>query len=192
MTGRYRQEVFNVYLAQLLQDRGIVSAPETILRGPGPDHQRRMPDILVNYQGLRTAIEGEVGDNPNAQFAALASARSRVEIAIAHIGVAVIYPKELRSASPHTLKGMLASSKLHIAIVTESEETGFVPGDVNYLADALRHAFEHLVREDVVTQAVLTLDAGIEGFAKVVSDKAGVVGRIARTLGIHELDEGKK
>jgi len=52
-----RQEVLNVLLAQLLQERGLVSAPEQIQRSQG--RGRRMPDVLVDFQGLRLAIEGE-------------------------------------------------------------------------------------------------------------------------------------
>ncbi len=80
-------------LAQVLQARGVVSAPEQILRVKGQG--RRMPDVIVNFNGLRAAIEGEIGYRPNAGRLALQSARQRVEHGIAHIGVAVVYPASL-------------------------------------------------------------------------------------------------
>ncbi len=65
MTDSYRQEVFNVLLAQLLQERGVIAAPENILKA-GPERRRKMPDVIVHYQGLRLIIEGEVSDQPGA------------------------------------------------------------------------------------------------------------------------------
>lgn len=189
MANGYRQEVFNVLLAQLLQERGVVTAPETIVKS-GLDQARRMPDVIVSFRGLRVVIEGEVADQPNAEGRALESARKRVKEGIAHVGVAVIYPSQLRKEEFSNLKPCLAGSDLRIAIVTESEDTGFVKGNVGYLGNALRRAFEQLVREDVVTQAVAALDVGIQGFAGVIASKAGVVGRLARTLGIRELPQG--
>ena len=43
---RYREEVFNVYLAELLRDRGVISVPESITtqgrkRGRKPQHGER-------------------------------------------------------------------------------------------------------------------------------------------------------
>ena len=46
-----RQEVLNVILAQLLQERGLVAAPEEILKTP--TKERRLPDVLIDFQGLR-------------------------------------------------------------------------------------------------------------------------------------------
>jgi len=46
--GRYREEVFNVVLAQLLHGRGVVSAPEGMLRRVG--RQLLVTDQL--YLGL--------------------------------------------------------------------------------------------------------------------------------------------
>ncbi len=45
----YRQEVFNVLLAQLLQERVVVSAPEKIVHVKGQG--RKMPDVIVNFCG---------------------------------------------------------------------------------------------------------------------------------------------
>jgi hypothetical protein len=52
MTNRYRQEVFNVLLAQLLQERGVISAPENIIK-LRHIKGRKMPDVIINFNGLR-------------------------------------------------------------------------------------------------------------------------------------------
>ncbi|MEW5720679.1 MAG: hypothetical protein AB1817_18785 [Chloroflexota bacterium] len=182
----YRQEVFNVLLAQLLQKRGVISAPENIVRA---NAARRMPDVIVSFNGLRTAIEGEVGDHADAQQLALESARKRVEEGIAHIGIAIVYPEHLRQVEFGALEAKLAQSELAIAIVTESGDTGFVPGNVDYLESALRRAFEQLLQEDVVKRAADVIDAGIDRFAGALADKTGVAERIADALGIRALPE---
>jgi hypothetical protein len=187
MTDRYRQEVFNVLLAQLLQERGVITAPETIIK-LGPEQARRMPDVIVNFQGLRTTIEGEVNDQPDAQTRALDSASKRVTEGIAHIGVAVVYPAELRGVAFEQLKSAVAECRLLIAIVTESGESGYAQGNVDYLESALRHAFEQLAREDIVTRAATLLSAGIERFASACAPKRGIVGRMALALGIRQLE----
>jgi len=188
MNTGYRQEVFNVLLAQLLQERGVIAAPESVIH-TSPTSNRKMPDVIVNFQGLRTVIEGEVDDQPNARDKAVASVGKRVEDGIAHIGVAVIYPAHLRKVVFTALKTSLSDCDLQIAIVTESEKTDFIRGDVNYLENALRRTFENLVKEDVVKNAVIALEAGIERFASVLSIRAGDVGRVAEALGIRELEE---
>lgn len=186
----YRQEVFNVILAQLLQKRGVISVPEKIIQS-GLEHHKRMPDVIVSFNGLRTAIEGEVGDHADAQSLAISSARHRVEEGIAHIGVAIVYSEHLRKIEFVHLESELAESELDIAIVTESEETGFVKGNVNYLESQLRHAFDQLLKEDVVARAVEKLDAGIAKFANALADKGGVTERMAEALGIRGLPERK-
>lgn len=119
----YRQEVLNVLLAQVLQARGVASAPEQILHVKGQG--RKMPGVIVNFNGLRTAIEGEIGYRSNACELALQSARQRVEQGIAHIGVAVVYPEYLTTLDFQTLQTQFAASEFEIALISESEETGF-------------------------------------------------------------------
>lgn len=191
MKQGYRQEVFNVLLAQLLQERGVVSAPEDVLVTKSGG-SRKMPDVLVDFSGLRTAIEGEVSDQPNAEARALDSARKRVEDGIAHIGIGVVYPSSLRQVAFADLKGQLSACALRIAVVTEAGETGFTEGSVDDLADILRRTFDQLVKEDVVAQAVAALEGGIEIFAGVVSSSSATVLRVADALGIRELPTKEK
>ncbi len=93
---RHRQEVLNVKLADLLCDEGLVADPETIVSAAS---HRQMPDVLVDFRGLRMAIEGDFADKPNVEDTVLHQASHRVETSVAHIGIAVIYPESLRSVS---------------------------------------------------------------------------------------------
>jgi hypothetical protein len=186
---RFREEVPNVLLAQLLSERGVVSAPESIesWRGRG----KRLPDVLVVYQGLRTVLEGKFGDQSRARDAALAAAQRRVEEGIAHIGMGVIYPPSIRSArSLSDLREELKEAQLEVSLCTEAGTQGWTQANVGGLSELLRRTFEHLVREDVVTQAVEELDAGVSDFARVTAERDAVLMRWMETLGIgHDLDD---
>jgi hypothetical protein len=187
--SRFRQEVLNVLLAQLLAERGVVAAPESVITAPATK-SKNMPDVIVAYQGLRTCIEGEIGYRKQARQLALESVKSRVEKNIATIGVAVVYPKELRSGDDIvSLKVALSEASLEISVVTEAGPTDFVRGNVDVLERILRDAFDHLVQEDVVARSVALIDGAIERFAGVMSSKKGGVERAAKALGIEALDE---
>ncbi len=191
MPHNYRQEVFNVLLAQILQEQGIISAPEDVLR-ISPDSTRKMPDVLVDYNGLRTAIEGEVDDQQDYSKRAIKSAQKRVELGIAHVGIAIIYPSTLRKHEFDRLKKELKACELRIAVITENGSTSYSQGTIQQLGESLRRAFDELIKEDVVLKAVSTLESGIEQFAGIIVKQSGTSARLAEILGIKELPQREK
>lgn len=184
-TGRYREEVFNVLLALLLHQRGVVTAPEQAFK-QAIEGRRHIPDVLVVFQGLRTVIEGKVDDRPNAPEEALQQAQERVNKGIAHIGIAVLYPKTLRRTPFPDLMDALSQSQFNIAIFSEAGETGWTEGGIDYLAELLRRTFEQLIQEDVVAKAVQALSAGVSEFACSAFTNPATVQRAAQILGIGE------
>lgn len=186
-SSNYREEVFNVLLALLLHERGVVTAPEQSLK-QAIEQRRHVPDVLVVYRGLRTVIEGKVADKAGADEKALEQARDRVNSGIAHIGIALLYPAAIRKApSFGEVQKFIAECSFRIAIFSETGETGWTEGGIDYLADVLRGAFEQLVREDAVTKAVEALNAGLEQFASTVFVSPATLRRSAEILGIREL-----
>lgn len=176
---RYREEVLNVYLAELLRDRGIISAPETITSS---GERRSLPDVVVTYAGLRVILEGKVADTPNAHEKAFAAAERRLEQGIAQIAIALVYPTALREAED--VKSEMAAATFDVAIITESQAADYHRGDIDYLRSALTLAFNQLVQEDVVAEAVAVLDTAISWFAYSVVHKPGVIQRLANVLGL--------
>lgn len=197
-----RQEVLNVLIAQLLQERGIVAVPESII----PDvsgRSRDMPDVLVDFEGLRLAIEGEFAA-PRAMAKARSSALSRVTEGIAHVGVALIYPADLKSLPTDIsiLRNRLAKAELRFAIVTEveadqlmlpyeeataGEPVPFDVGTVESLAAAMRRCYEYLVKDTVLQRAAEMLDSGIEIFVRSLSRQPATTDRFMTALGISAL-----
>lgn len=185
-TGGYREEVLNVALAQVLAEQGVISVPETVLRQPVGGH-RGMPDIMVDFQGLRTVIEGKVDDQPAAEEAALRAARQRVERGIAHLGVALVYPASLRQVPFAGLKDALAHASLRMAVFSEVGESGWSEGNPTELADLLRRTHRKLIEEDVVTKVVQILDAAVTNFAHATFSYATFVQTAKDLLGIKEV-----
>jgi len=190
MSADYRQEVLNVILAQLLQDRGIVSVPEGIIKSI--DNRRRMPDVMVDFLGLRMMIEGEVSDQRDAEERALRSAQRRVEEGLAHIGLAVIYPEFLRRVPFEQLKDKLENGPIKLATTSESGISGFTSGNVNHLIDILYKTYEQLAQEDVVGQAVAIIDAAVEKAAIALRHSPAFPEEASLILGIRELPIKKK
>jgi hypothetical protein len=187
VSNGYREEVFNVLLALLLHERAIVTAPEQSFR-QALQERRHVPDVLVVYRGLRTVIEGKVADKPGAVEKALAQARDRVNSGIAHVGIALLYPAAIRKIpSFYGLQGFLSSCTFKVAVCSETGETGWTEGGLDYLADVLRGTFEQLVREDAVVKAVDVLNAGIDEFARLVFTSPATVDRATEILGIREV-----
>ena len=199
--GHIRQEVLNVLTAQLLEQQGIVAVPESIIPASG-DRGRRMPDVLVDFQGLRLAIEGEFAA-PQAMKKARESARMRVTSGIAHVGVALIYPKELKTA-PTDISGLfdrLENSELRYAIITELEadqlllpftapESMKIPfeiGTIESLAAAVRRSYEYLVKDEVLQRAVELLEHGINQFVGSLARQPATTDRFVTALGIEAL-----
>lgn len=197
----YRQEVLNVLLAQLLQERDLIVAPEQIQHFT--QESRRMPDVLVDFQGLRMAIEGELaqgsrGATVAAERQASQAAFKRVEQGIAHIGVALVYPGTLRTISFDKLKAELAKARLRFAIVTESyqqqlslfpgkEPVQFAEGNLEVLAEALRRAYEQLIEDEVLERAIAALEASIEEFTAALSSQPAATERFKSALELKEL-----
>ena len=192
METGFREEVLNVILAQVLEEHGVISAPERIIKAR-PGMTRKMPDVLVYFRGLRLIIEGKVEDTPNAEESALSAARQRVEDGLAHIGVAVVYPALLRKLEKlEQLKRGMKESQLRVAIYSESGESGFASVNIEELTHMLYQTFDKLVQEDVVKRATEILSDAVEQAAPVLAAIPGFPNEAAKILGIRALPTRKK
>lgn len=176
---RHREEVLNVVLAECLGRRGTPADPETILR-----RGRSRPDVIALFRGLRCAVEGKVADTPNAQAVVSLEARGRIEQGIAHIAIAVIYPKILRRVEFARLGEALSSASLMFSVLTEAGDGAWHGGGLNDILAELRRAHEILVRDDVLQQAVDTLNIGLAEVAGALMNSRGVCDRLIGVLGI--------
>lgn len=144
-----------------------------------------MPDIIVEMRGLRVAIEGKVDDVPNAWQVALSQAEERVKKGLAHLGVAVLYPRSLRQVEFPKLESALAAAQLRGVVYTESQTIEW-SGNVDTLTEYLRRSLEILVAQDIVAQAAEELREGVDVFSHRIYRTDALAERAAGVLGISE------
>jgi len=183
----FREEVVNVALAELLEQRGMLSVPETIRKSIARK-TRDLPDIIVaDLLGIRMVIEGRFNVGRVSQVSLLKDAKERVELGISPVCLAVLYPPELRTAdSLARLRKNLQKSKLEIRVISESNEGEWTTGTVDDVAEALRRSYELLVSEDVVVSSVAEIASSIETASNLFGRTATLADRFRKALGIPE------
>mgnify|MGYP000539587288 CR=1 FL=1 len=172
----FREEVVNVKLAELLEQRDVVSLPEQVMSNLVENN--RMPDIMTaNLFGVRVVIEGRIGHDPGVKRSLVEDCEQRVAEGIAPMAVAVAYPEGINHAtSLDGLESNILNSEFHMNVVTESGAGGWASGDIGDLADYLRSGYGDLVQENVVEEAVDTIDESIDGFVHQLSSIQGISG----------------
>jgi len=182
----FREEVVNVALAELLEQRGMLSVPETI-RKSIERKTRDLPDIIVaDLLGIRMVIEGRFNSG-RARDSLLKDARERVEQGISPVCLAVLYPPELRSAeSLARLRKNLEDATLVIRVISENSDGDWMEGTVDDIAEALRRSYELLVSEDVVVASVGEIGAAIEHASDLFTYTRALTNRFRKVLGIPE------
>ena len=146
MAARQREEVLNVTLANCIFARGVAAAPETITA------RHQTPDVIATFRGLRCAFEGKIADVPSAKQIVSADAAKRVDQGIAHLAIAVVYPRELRNTPFDKLAHAINASSFEFMIYTENGPGEFKSGGVDAILEELRRAHEGIVRDDAMTQ----------------------------------------
>jgi hypothetical protein len=187
MDGRSREEVLNVALARLLRQHGIVSAAERITSQPITG-ARAMPDVLVEYQNLRLIIEGKFDRTPKSGRQVQKQAYDRVVSGLAHLALAVLYPRDLATVTNH--ESALAQSILKISVFGEFsqlEEAPWEEGTVDDIANLLMRSYDRMTQGDVVRQAADTIRQATEDFSIVFQNSPAALDRAVRALGIRSL-----
>jgi len=183
VNGGFREEVFNVFLAILLSDRGIVSVPENIRRIT--PRTRRIPDITITeFWGIKIIIEGRINDSAGIENSLLNDARRRIEEGLSPICIAVLYPPDIRHVGWDLIKDTLATSDLRVKVLTDSVEEEWYETNVDGLAAVLRRAYEILVKDDVVSKTVELLKESIENATENFSGSPATPERFRSILGV--------
>lgn len=172
----FREEVVNVKLAELLEDRDVVSLPEQVISDLVENN--RMPDIMTaNLLGIRVVIEGRIGQSSGIRQSLVEDCKQRVAEGIAPMAVAVAYPQGVNQAT--SLSGLeenLREAEFQINVITEEGAGDWSSGDVEDLGDYLRSGYGDLVQENVVEEAVETIDNSIDRFVNQLSSTDGLSG----------------
>lgn len=172
----FREEVVNVKLAELLENRDVVSLPEQVISDLVENN--RMPDIMTaNLLGIRIVIEGRIGHSSGNYRSLANDCKERVAEGIAPMAVAVAYPEEINQAtSLSELEQNIRDAEFQINVITEEGAGNWSSGDVEDLGDYLRGGYSDLVQENAVEEAVETIDGGIDRFVNQLSSSEGLSG----------------
>jgi len=147
---------------------------------------RAMIDVLVSYRGLRLAIEGEVDDQPNAAQKAWDKARERITKGIAQLGLAVVYPAELRKLPTAQIEKALGERTLRFAIAgfAADQKPAWHEGTAELLNTFLQEAFMRIASEDEVRRAANRLHDAVHVLSSDIVSWGVAAERVAGPLGI--------
>jgi hypothetical protein len=184
-----REEVLNVTLAVLLKKRGLLSIPESILQSvSGGSKGRKLPDItLADLWGVRIVIEGRSNTSGSISKTLFRDAKKRVEEGVSPICLAVLYPPELREIyDTSDLEEEIEKATLRVRVIWEGADGEWSDTTVDGLGDLLRRSYELLVSEDVVTNAVFSLERAIEDASEKLATTKATPARLRKLLGVLE------
>lgn len=176
------EEAVNTQFAVLLSKLGTTVNAETIhVRG------KNRRDLLLQVRGLRVVIEAKFADFPGAEGVVLGDALKQVQSGIAHIAVAVIYPKPLRSTPTAKILETLENSKLRYQIVSETVESDhWYAGTPSSLIANIRRMQQALAKDDIVEKTAKLLSAQLEIVAQLWKGQVGTCNRLSNILGLSE------
>ena len=176
---RHREEVLNTVLAEALVSRGVHATPEAII-----NKGKALPDVILDFRGLRLVIEGKVDDVKDGHRVVSKQAVSRIEDAIAHISMAVVYPSSLRETPFADLKTEFGNCLLEFRVFSENGASTWRKGRLHTIMAELRRIQEHLARDDAVQQAASDLRERLDGIADLFAINKGVCDRLTEILGV--------
>jgi hypothetical protein len=163
---KFREEVVNVQLAEVLIERGLEAQPETVTR------KKELPDVMINLGGLKLVIEGRIETNLKSLRR---DAAERITDALADISIAVAYRAETMSAANlAALKEKVGSGSYSGSVFSFGggalREDPFSKISIDELADLVNSAFRSAVQNDLVREQVkrveLTIEQIVESAAK--------------------------
>jgi hypothetical protein len=178
-TYRHREESVNTQLAVLLTRHGIIAESETVQQSG-----QQRPDVMFMLDGLRVIIEGKFSDTPNADNVVLSDALKRVQSGICHIAVAIVYPKDIRTASTPRLDEVLKTSQLKFLIISEAGQTEWTEASPSEILASLRRVHESLIRDDIVSESAGRLSERIELIASLWVGQPATCDRLSDLLGM--------
>jgi len=163
---RYREEVINIRLADILRRIGFGTAGEIISKG-------KLPDVMVFINGLRIIIEGRFETSP--QVTELKKrCKERVDEGICNIALGVIYPKELREAKDDddlVKKIRNSAFRTFVVFITPKgvEETGLKVDRIDDIAQTLGNLSALVVSNEILKEQIKKVNDAIEETSQIAT-----------------------
>lgn len=180
-----REEVYNVRLADLLKEHGIISDPERIKR---IGRETRLPDIVVtDILGIKTYLEGRVLEGNVTKTTLEKDAKRRIREGLCSVCVAVLYPKQIRECtSDDELKKFMRKCEYLVKVFTQDRNSvpDWASTDLKGLAAILRKTGESIVSDEVLDEAQRNLEASLDNCEESFIVNAAIREKLMQIIGI--------
>jgi len=184
---KHREEVINVHLAALLEERGLEANAETISK-------KGRPDVLINLDGLKLVLEGR---HESQRESLLSDAQKRVTEGLADISMGVLYHPSLYTAtSTAELRSRLEDGSYSGAVFFFDEtgigEQPFTNSSLDNLVETINRVFLLRVQNDVVRTHVKMVEEALDNVVEQASVTSlfyaseALVARLRTALGIED------
>jgi hypothetical protein len=137
---------------------------------------------MGSFRGLRCALIGKFADSPGSAELVSKTGRLRVDLGIAHIAVALVYPSYLRETEFAQLGEALAQAEFSFLVIAESGEGAWRSGGVRDLSGVLRAVHDRLVSEESLLYSAAELSTRLEEMSEAVIDDHSACDCLLRTL----------
>lgn len=194
-----REETLNVTLAQLLVEKGLKAIGEPIVR-------RKMPDVLIDLDGIRIIIEGKrIGHRDELCH----KAQERIEEGLCEIVVMIEYvhlplPNSLERFSIITqehIRNAILNGKFNVGFMTfidlmkitrwlsakqACQPPFYEEVDFDDLIAHLLAIYDYVVREDALKPVIDKLESALNSFAQEILTCRINIKRLKRALELRE------
>jgi hypothetical protein len=171
----FREENYNIMLAELLADKGLRALGEVILRGKG----RPTPDVLIELNGIRIILEGK---KAGAWEELVRNCEKRLDENLCDLCVMVEYAKVNLSGklSPSQLdiKDAILKGRFNVGFMSYVERANLdrwigkpfrpeVYRDVGFdeLVTYLMSAYGRVVSEDIIQPVIAKINQVLDSFS---------------------------
>ena len=197
--GKVREENLNVMLAELLAESGLKAIGEVVI-------QKRMPDVLVNINGVRVIIEGK---RIGARKQLIEDACKRIDNALCDVVMMIEYknlPLEGILIDQKEIKKALRRGTYNVGFLTYLERSGLakwipelreeVRFDENVsfqdLMAYLIQVYDIVIKETSLNKFVSEIEKKIYDFSERVMMDRPNISRLKEVLELVEREENEK
>ena len=189
---KFREEILNTALAQILREYGLAANPEIII-------SNKLPDVRIIIGGIKVILEGKI---ETAKKALQKQTRERLEDGLADISLAIYYRKNLYEApDADALKRNMQKSTYSGVVYHWGNEgmqhMDFESKSVQDLVEILNRIFTLYTKNNLLANKVKEIEEGINrltgeagqtslSFQTGITEKYDAWGKLKKVLGIGE------
>ncbi len=192
---RYREEVINIRIADILREIGLEASGEIISKG-------KLPDIMVEINGIRVNIEGKFEGGGNKKTLR-ENCRKRVEEGICDVAIGLIYSKELQEAKNDDVhKKKIKQSEFQTFIFSISskgiEERDLGKMGIERVVENIYYIYSEIINTDLVKEQVKKVNDVIQKSSEIALSSSlffsskKLKRELEKALGIKEISGTRK